>query len=172
MSGVLVAMAGLPGTGKSTLAQGLREALGAALLDKDEVRSALFGSDVDYSDAQDDLCIEVMLRAAGYLFDRDPARPVILDGRTFTRLHQLAVLRAAAGDLAARLVVIECVCPPDTALARLADGGSHPAANRTPDLYRRMAAAAEPIPSPKLVVDTGSATIADCLAAALAYVAG
>jgi adenylylsulfate kinase-like enzyme len=52
-----VLLAGLPATGKSTLARALAERLeGAAVLDKDRVRAALFPGDmVDYTTEQDEL---------------------------------------------------------------------------------------------------------------------
>jgi hypothetical protein len=37
---------------------------------------------------------------------------------------------------------------------RLTTGTSHPAANRDFTLYRRLRAAADPIPSPKLTINT------------------
>ena len=65
---MIVAMAGLPASGKSTVARLLATRLPAVLLDKDAVRGALFPSaEIDYSTAQDDLCVDVMLQVAGHL---------------------------------------------------------------------------------------------------------
>ncbi len=70
-----VLFAGLPGTGKSTLAKALAERLGAAILDKDRVRGALFpGLLTDYSAEQDQLCMRAMLEAAAYLTECQRAR--------------------------------------------------------------------------------------------------
>ncbi|MEA2262671.1 MAG: hypothetical protein QOJ51_5496, partial [Acidobacteriaceae bacterium] len=67
-----VLFAGLPGTGKSTLAQAIADRLGAAVLDKDRVRGALFpGSLTDYTTQQDELCMRAMLEAAAYLTERE-----------------------------------------------------------------------------------------------------
>ena len=70
-----VLFAGLPGTGKSTLARALAARLHAAVLDKDRVRAALFpGVLTDYSEQQDELCLRAMLEAAAYLTERRRAR--------------------------------------------------------------------------------------------------
>ena len=77
---MLILMAGLPGTGKSTLSRGLAPKLGGTVIDKDQVRAALFSPpDIEYSIEQDDFCMAVMLKVAGYLFRKDPSRIVFLD---------------------------------------------------------------------------------------------
>jgi len=87
---MLILMAGLPGTGKSTLSRALAAELGGTVIDKDQVRAALFPpSDIEYSTEQDDFCMAIMLKVAGYLFRKDPSRVVFLDGRTFSRSYQL-----------------------------------------------------------------------------------
>ena len=69
-----VILAGLPGTGKSTLARALVEQLGGVVLDKDRVREALFSAPLtDYVREQDDLCMRAIFEAAAYLTRR--ARP-------------------------------------------------------------------------------------------------
>ena len=66
-----VLFAGLPGTGKSTLARVMAQRLGAAVLDKDRVRGALFpGELTDFSPEQDQLCMRAMVEAAVYLTER------------------------------------------------------------------------------------------------------
>ncbi len=165
---MIVAMAGLPGVGKSTLAGALATRLGAVVLDKDRIRAGLFPpSHVDYTDDQNDFCVDVMYRTAEWLLRRDPASVVILDGCTYTRSHQIAGLRQRAADLGEPLRLIECTCNDPLALARIADDGTHLAGNRNAALYRRLQAAAHAITGPRLVIDTGrpiAACVADCLA--------
>ena len=61
----IIALAGLPGTGKSTLARALSTALDAPVFDKDAVRAALYAPDrIEYSREQDELCWELTWRAA------------------------------------------------------------------------------------------------------------
>lgn len=87
---MLILMAGLPGTGKSTLSRAVAEEVGGTVLDKDVIRAALFPpNDIEYSTEQDEFVMRVMLKVAGYVFRKDPARYVFLDGRTFSRRYQL-----------------------------------------------------------------------------------
>ncbi|MGH3625104.1 MAG: AAA family ATPase [Sciscionella sp.] len=169
---VIVAMAGLPGVGKSTLAHAVADASGAVVLDKDLIRASLFPpSYVDYTVEQDDFCVDVMYRTAGWLFRRDPATVVILDGRTYTRVEQVAALKQAAATLDAALRIIECTCAEPVALGRLDDDrrtDRHPAANRDAVLYQEFLASADPIDEPRLVVDTGR-PLSDCVAECLEY---
>lgn len=169
---MIVALAGLPGTGKSTLAARLAAAVGGVVLNKDAVRAALFPAPVpDFSPAADEIAMAAIYAAAAHVRRTHPARPVLLDGRTFSRASQVRDLLAAAGGDALR--VIECVCADDVARARLAAdfaAGTHPAGNRTPDLYAAAKARAEPLTVARLVLDTGVLPLDECVARAVAYV--
>ncbi|RAS59425.1 putative kinase [Lentzea atacamensis] len=158
---MIVAFAGLPGTGKSTLARALAGHLAGSpvmLLDKDTERYHLFGDTLTtYDREQDDFVVDLLYRAAAWQLRRDPATTVILDGRTYSRAYQVTQLHALAAELAQPLVIVECVCAPATALTRLHrdhTAASHPAADRTPDLHHRLRADADPISTPTLVLDT------------------
>lgn len=163
---MLIAMAGLPGTGKSTLARALAADLGAVVLDKDRVRAALFPPGVlDYSTAQNDFAMEVIYETAAFLLAQEPHRPVIVDGRTFSRRAQVQRLVAAAAQMKVPLCIVECVCSAETARRRLTADvakGMHPAADRNFDLYRRLKADADPLSEERLVVDT-DAPLDSCL---------
>jgi adenylylsulfate kinase len=173
-------MAGLPGTGKSTLARRLAQRLPesrarAIVLDKDVVRAALFPADeIEYSTRQDDFCVDVMLRTAAYLLSKDPRRHVILDGRTFSRRYQVEAVRAFANEIGVPCAFIECRCPDSVARQRLARDvakGRHLARNRTCEMYLAVKARAEPIAGPKLVVNTDG-DLEQCVQRCLAYIQG
>jgi adenylylsulfate kinase len=148
-------MAGLPGSGKSALSRALVAELGGTVLNKDEIRAALFSpSDIEYSTEQDDFCMGITLKVAGYLFRKDPSRRIFLDGRTFSRTYQLDRATGFAEALSQPWRILECVCSQETARKRLADDPAHPAANRDFELYLKVKARFEEISLPKTIIDT------------------
>ena len=153
---MIVVMAGLPGTGKSTLAHALASKLDGRVLGKDEIRVALFSHrGIEYSTAQDDFVMQVMLEAAGWILRKDPERVVILDGRTFSRQYQIDRVLEAAAELHQPWCILECVCSEKTARARLEmTAPAHPAENRTFALYLEVKARFERILPPSTVIDT------------------
>ena len=167
---MIVLMAGLPGTGKSTLARALAAQCHGVVLDKDELRSVLFPPPfTEYSAEQDDFCQSLMLETAAYLLARHPSLRVFIDGRTFSRAYQMQNALGAASRMSSPWRIIECICDEDTARQRLeASRATHLAQNRNYDLYKKLKAEFDPIPEPKLVVNT-DAPPEECVATGLAY---
>ncbi|TCK70242.1 putative kinase [Acidipila rosea] len=149
-------LAGLPGTGKTTLAQALVERLNAVAIDKDRVRAALFpGAATDYTAAQNSLCMDAMLSAAEYLVTHQQPQYIIFDGRTFSRAAQIEQVIAAAKKVGARWAIIVLECSEAVARQRLAlNASKHPAHDRNISLYLRIKSEFEPIVRPALRVDT------------------
>ncbi len=171
---MLIALAGLPATGKSTLARQLAAALPGVVPNKDQLRACLFpASAIEYSTTQDDFCVGVMYQVAAYLLQKDPNKHIIIDGRTFSKQYQIVDLIDAARRMGAPLRIIECVCSDATAKQRLKLDSTHQrhqALNRTFDLYLHLKANAEPITVPKLVINTDSDDVVAHAALARAYV--
>ena len=155
---MIIVMAGLPGTGKSTLARELARRASGRVLSKDEFRHTLFApEEIEYSTRQDDFCQELMLRTASYLLERDPAKMIFIDGRPFSRRYQIHNVIMAAASSRQPWRILECVCSDEAVRRRLkedASRGEHPAGNRDYALYSEVKARFERILHPKTVIDT------------------
>jgi adenylylsulfate kinase len=167
---MIVLMAGLPGTGKSTLVRELATKTSGRVLSKDEFRHAIFSAEeIEYSSRQDDFCLHLMLETAGYLLARDSTRKIFLDGRPFSRRYQIENVLDAAECLHQPWRILECVCPGETVRQRLqadAASGAHPAGNRDFQLYLEVKARFEAITFAKTVIDTGE-SLESCIQQAL-----
>jgi uncharacterized protein len=174
----LVLIGGLPGTGKSTLATGLADALNATVIRSDEVRKELAGLPADqpapaaygeglYRSESTAATYRELLRRAEIALALGES--VVLDAS-----WTVARRRADAGDVAARtssdLLELQCSAPPDLTVRRmrrrLTLGGD--ASDATPEIAAKLAVMQEPWPSAAMV-DT-SAGPADALAKALALI--
>ncbi|MGH9496508.1 MAG: AAA family ATPase [Candidatus Sulfotelmatobacter sp.] len=151
-------MAGLPGTGKTTLARELARLTSGRVLSKDEFRHAIFAADeIEYSSRQDDFVMKLILDTAEYLTLRNRDRRIILDGRPFSCRYQIENAIAAAQSMLQPWRIIECICAEKTARTRIeADAAekSHTAGNRDFQLYLDVKARFEAIAFPKIVIDT------------------
>jgi predicted kinase len=154
----MIAMAGLPGSGKSALAVRLAAALSAVVINKDTVRSAVFPpQEIEYTTAQDDFVFSLIYQAAVYLLKK--GRIVILDGRTFTRQIQRIELMKAARLADVDVRIIFCTAPDAVVKARLEKdvaAGTHPAADRDFNLYLKKKDLVEPIIEPHLELNTNA----------------
>jgi predicted kinase len=166
---MIVALGGRPWTGKSTLARSLAKALPGVLLDKSELRRVLFPRLIAPSQEQNDRIYEFLLQAAVWHLETTPRGVVVLDGRPLTRIRDVLSLHRFASGIGQMLQIIECVCPEDVARQRGRGFASVPPAEHAhPAPHNEVA---EPIPGPKIVVDS-QLPPEHCLSLALEALAG
>jgi predicted kinase len=139
---LVVAVGGLAGTGKTTLAMEIAKALGAELLRTDLIRQELFGTASDSAavddgiyrrEARERVYDEMFRRAAGFHAHR---LSVILDG-TFSTRDLLNKAQQFAVDPHSGFLAIECICRPEIARQRIRqrlDEGRD-ASEATPEIY-------------------------------------
>jgi len=111
---ILVIFSGLPGAGKTTLAEHAARQLGATLLSKDVIEAALWRSEIGAADRSGWAAYEVMTALAAQQLRL--GRSVVLDSVAATESIRATWL-ALAADLHVDVRIVECVCS-DLALHR------------------------------------------------------
>ncbi len=170
MKPALVAITGLPGAGKSTLAAAIAGACGWSRVDRDAIRAAMFPGDPP-SLARTRAAFRTSLLAAElYLVE---GRGCVLDGMTLARATDRKRVAALAARHAVPHALLWLDIAPTVARARIAADlatGAHPASDRTPDLVSAVLARFEP-PNDALLRIDANATREHVLSAALAAIA-
>ncbi|MDY0304590.1 MAG: AAA family ATPase [Sphaerochaeta sp.] len=154
---MVILLAGLPGSGKSYFATELVKRHPEFLVyNKDVVRQFLFpDSYTDYSAEQNSLCIEIILSAIAYLYRTHPGQRFILDGRTFSKRHQVLQVTERLDALNIPWLFVNFVCSDENAKRRIEGAiGSHEAVDRDYGLYLRVKAGQEMLTVPHLTLDT------------------
>jgi len=149
-SGVLVAVSGLPGTGKTTVARAVADCADADLLRTDAVRAELFDAP-EYTEAETRAVYEALFeRARERLAD---GRPVVLDA-TFRRAahRERAAELAAASGVPFELVWVRC---PEPVVRERIAAREGDASDADFAVYRRLRESFEPIDRDHVVVDNG-----------------
>jgi aminoglycoside phosphotransferase family enzyme/predicted kinase len=179
----LIAMTGLSGTGKSTVATALARALGAKIFASDVVRKELEGQAGPapaawkqglYAPERTEATYERLWELATQTLAAD--RTTILDA-TFLDERRREKLAAVARTAGVPLVLVETVCGEETAVGRILTRSRHgdSRSDATVDVYRRQRAAVQASPpsvprgAVHVVVDTDAdrATFLDPVLAAL-----
>ena len=152
----LVLVGGLPGTGKSTLSEGLASAIGATALRSDEIRKELFagpaaGSGADafgegyYTEAATVATYATLLDRAEVALGM--GETVVLDA-SWTSDRRRAQARALAARVHADVVELSCEAPRMVAAARIVHrrSGAPQPSDATPEIADAMRATTDPWP--------------------------
>lgn len=108
---IVVAMIGLVGSGKTSVAQELANRIGATVISNDDIRIELRKQNERYEHARiiaENACMHVIKRGGNVILDSD-----------FVDKQKRASLREKVRDTHARLLFIRTYCDPDVVLGRI-----------------------------------------------------
>lgn len=155
---IVILLVGLPGVGKTTLARQLAPMIGAVVLNRDEMRDAIFPEEfLDYSREQNQVGTDALFGVLGYLLARPRPPFIIVDGKPFSRRSEVEHAKAVVEQADARLRIFHCVAPSEVVARRLRDGLADPKnvrAERHPEKAARIRGEFEPIDQPHFTIDT------------------
>lgn len=150
MSGLVVALMGLPGSGKSSLLAALPAFIRMPVIDRDAIRAAMFPIPFD-GRAEKDAAISAVWAALAARLKF--GQRVVIDGMTFaSQRNRDQVARIARAQGASALEVFLDV-PAEVCAQRVAAQTGHPSPERSADLVFEVADRFEPVGSEALHLD-------------------
>jgi len=155
---VVVALIGLPGAGKSTVARALEDQLGMRRVCRDAIRHAMFPK-CSYTFPEKRAAFRGMLTALEINCLLGVSS--VIDGVTFSRRRDLMRVDGVIRRYGLTPVPIFLECPPEVARARIAaDVASdrHLARDRTPDIVSEVLVRFDAPPPNALVIDATQST--------------
>jgi predicted kinase len=150
---IVVALIGLPGSGKSIAARALQDQLGLRRVCRDTIRQAMFPR-CSYSFAEKRAAFRSLL--LGVEVNCMLGESSVIDGVTFSRHRDLQRVDAAIRRYGFLPIPIYLDCPPDVARARIADdiaNNRHLARDRTPAIVADVMVRFDPPPANAVVIN-------------------
>ena len=153
---LIILFAGLPGVGKTRLANELAPLINAIVLSTDKLRKELIAKPT-YTREEKQLIYDVMLLIARYLHDAAVIAQTncILDATFNTENSRKIAKEKLASGPQTQIYIVECTCPESIVISRLsARRGDYSDADI--DIYRKMKQAYEPVKEmhKHIVIDT------------------
>jgi predicted kinase len=144
-----VIICGLPGVGKTTLANDLAPLINAVVLSTDRIRKELIPKPT-YKKQEKKLVYNVLLIVAKYL--HKAGIDCILDA-TFNTENSRKELRKKLGLSQEQICIVECICPEDVVISRIKDR-KNDYSDADISIYKKMKRTYEPIKEEHIILDT------------------
>jgi predicted kinase len=143
LSLLIILLCGLPGVGKTRLANELAPLINAIVLSTDKIRKELISSPT-YTKEEKKLIYDVMLLVARYLHNVAASVNCILDATFNTEESRRTARKKLASVAPEQIYIVECICPEDVVISRLkARKGDYSDADI--NIYRKMKQVYEPV---------------------------
>ena len=150
---MIVLFCGLPGVGKTSLANELAPLINAIVLSTDKIRKELI-SKPTYTKEEKRLIYDVMLLVARYLHDAAGIN-CILDATFNTEKLRRTAIEKLVNVSSDQIYIVECICPEDVVITRL-KARKADYSDADIDIYRKMKQLYEPVKELErhIVIDT------------------
>ena len=151
---LIVLFCGLPGVGKTRLANELAPLINAIVLSTDKIRKELIPKPT-YTKDEKDLIYDVILLVARYLHNAAGVN-CILDATFNTEESREKAKRKLASVSPDQIYIVECSCPEDIVISRLKARKGDDYSDADVGIYRKMKQIYEPVKEKErhIVVDT------------------
>lgn len=161
--GVIVLLIGLPAVGKSTLSTPLQKALGASVLDRDDMAKSIFpASYFLWTRPQMKRAGEVCAEVAETVLTEQPGARLIIDGFTFSRASDIEMFVEVGRRTGTRVVQVHCVADEDVVRARIEADSDGLSKRRDWSMYTSVRDRFEPLKNVDLTVDLTSDSRSAC----------
>lgn len=148
---MLVLITGLPGTGKSTVADHLAKRINAKVLRTDEIRKRLFAKP-KYTDEEKELVYRALFGIAERLLMLK--HNVIIDGTFYKRELRQQIYKIAALTKS-KLIIVECTAPEEAIVKRMRRRlKGRGLSDADYEVYTKIKKEYEPIESEHITLDT------------------
>jgi predicted kinase len=146
---LIVIVCGLPGTGKTTIANDLAPIINAVVLSTDKIRKELI-SKPTYTRQENKLVYNVLLLVAKYLHNE--GINCILDA-TFNTERSRREVREKLKLSSDQISIVECVCPENIIISRLKNRKNN-YSDADISVYRKMKQIYEPVKGKHIIINT------------------
>ncbi len=164
MDRFVVALIGLPGAGKSTVARALQQRFDLHIVNRDDIRASMFPR-CEFTPAEKRAAEAAVMEALAV--NRQAGRSCIVDGMTFADASVLERLRTACDGDGYRLLPLFLDCPATVAARRVREA-QHVAADRNAALVAEVAQRFDPPPDDAVRLDATQPVSTVCQAATAA----
>jgi predicted kinase len=151
---LIILFSGLPGVGKTRLANELAPLINAIVLSTDKIRKELI-SNPTYTREEKELIYNVMLLLTRYLHNAAGLN-CILDATFNTKESRKKAREKLETISPEQIYIVECICPEDIVISRLKARKGNDYSDADIDIYRKMKQVYEPVEEEQrhIVADT------------------